>query len=988
MYIEQLSSWAGVASGLAKRVCFAGHWLGRHGRLQVATSTLLFTACFAPGNFSPAFSDVPDTVAIPENQTDTTIELTAVDADRDSLSFRILVPTDDGSVAADGDLFALTTDEPPRLVFVEPPDFESSLASNGTNRYEVEFQVTDTENETDRHRVAIEILDVDELPTAPTSDALRIAENGTTIPLTLEDPEGDPFSIELVAADTAQGRSLDANLFRLEDNGSSLVFLNPPDFEIPADSNADNTYEIELRIIQQNNPQVGFILLTVDVVDVSTIEATITFPTGGRLGAVSRVSVSGILEDVEDGEVLDSDLAGTSLTLNGSSVDINPTADRFEDVVRWHTSLEFPQRSASLQLMLEHQESGEVSGQQEILLSNDFKMGILSGIAIDRLRDEAVVADYNIDALISVDLDSGNRRIISRGGPDMIGVGPKFQIARDVVVDAARDRALVADSELLAIVAVELASGDRSILSRGGQEPVGVGNAFGTLSDMALDTNHDRVLVADFVADAIVAVSLTSGDRSVLSQGGVRGAGPAFEAPAGIAIDTSSDRALVTDLRANRVVAVDLASGDRTEFATTQSLETEAGSLVVLDAPRKIDIDVASRRAIVQDDNADCHCVTALDLATGTATLLAEGNSTPGLPEAEDFVVDPLSQNIVFTTSRVDGERTSNLVEFNPRLDGGNTTLIFDDEGAGSVGSGPLLGQFGDLTLGPDAQTLIVTAGSLFAVDVFSGDRSLISEVQVSGIKYVSETNRFVGADRDNNALVDIDVATGSTQILSQAGETSTGDGEPLFNTRRFEYLPGLSKFAVVASEADLSGNATQIVLVDETTGDRSVLSRGPARGGEPVGAGESFSAIRDLAFERDTRSLYVVDDNLNAVIEVNITNGDRSFISRTDGDEVLGNGLRFFSPGTAGLDSERQRLLVGDFDTATNSRLFSVDLRTGDRSVFSGNTDEAEMGSGDLLVFGGSMFVDARGSRVFVFDDGRLMAIHLVTGQRVTLSE
>lgn len=118
---------------------------------------------------------------------------------------------------------------------------------------------------------------------------------------------------------------------------------------------------------------------------------------------------------------------------------------------------------------------------------------------------------------------TGDRSAFGAGDPALLRpvALERLPLATDVaVLDEAQD----------AIVVLHLASGARSILSAPGQGP-----AFDPRApkDLFLDLNAQRLLVADAGKGHVLAVSLATGERTVLS-GGAGGAGPRLVAPAGI----------------------------------------------------------------------------------------------------------------------------------------------------------------------------------------------------------------------------------------------------------------------------------------------------------------------------------------------------------------------------------------------------------------------------------------------------------------------
>jgi hypothetical protein len=150
-----------------------------------------------------------------------------------------------------------------------------------------------------------------------------------------------------------------------------------------------------------------------------------------------------------------------------------------------------------------------------------------------------------VTSVIAIDLSSGDRTILSDGAT---GSGPQLQNSDGIAVDGTR--ALVTDGNLAAILAVDLSSGDRTILS-----DAATGTGPNLAAPFAIIVDGVRALVLDSSLQAIVAVDLATGDRTILSDPAT-GTGPFFQISGGIALD--GGRALVTDLLADAVFAVDL----------------------------------------------------------------------------------------------------------------------------------------------------------------------------------------------------------------------------------------------------------------------------------------------------------------------------------------------------------------------------------------------------------------------------------------------
>ncbi len=72
--------------------------------------------------------------------------------------------------------------------------------------------------------------------------------------------------------------------------------------------------------------------------------------------------------------------------------------------------------------------------------------------------------DSGLNALVAVDLSTGARKILSDDTNP--GAANPFSEPLGIVLDKANGRALVVDANLRAVVAVELTSGDRVIVSK------------------------------------------------------------------------------------------------------------------------------------------------------------------------------------------------------------------------------------------------------------------------------------------------------------------------------------------------------------------------------------------------------------------------------------------------------------------------------------------------------------------------------------------
>ncbi|MGI9295577.1 MAG: cadherin-like beta sandwich domain-containing protein, partial [Pseudomonadales bacterium] len=125
----------------------------------------------------------------------------------------------------------------------------------------------------------------------------------------------------------------------------------------------------------------------------------------------------------------------------------------------------------------------------------------------------------------------------------------------DIALDSAASRALLVDEVLRAVIAVDLGTGQRSVVS--GVEQ-GSGTVFNTPSTIALDSTNNRVLVGD--GTQILAVSLATGDRSVFTDLG------AGNQALDLTLDENNSRVLV--VTTSGVLTVPSTGGSSSDFSS------------------------------------------------------------------------------------------------------------------------------------------------------------------------------------------------------------------------------------------------------------------------------------------------------------------------------------------------------------------------------------------------------------------------------------
>ena len=187
------------------------------------------------------------------------------------------------------------------------------------------------------------------------------------------------------------------------------------------------------------------------------------------------------------------------------------------------------------------------------------------GIALDKANARALVTEYG-QVVLSVNLATGARTIFSSNTvPNSTNA---FDHPESIVVDSSNNRALVANKDYdevnSSILAINLTTGVRSILSN--NTTPNSNNKLSRPNFITLDTNRDRALVGDDDG-TILAVDLTTGARSILSSGGQPDAFNKFSTINSMAVDETRNIALVAPYESGAIYALDLITGKRVIFS-------------------------------------------------------------------------------------------------------------------------------------------------------------------------------------------------------------------------------------------------------------------------------------------------------------------------------------------------------------------------------------------------------------------------------------
>ena len=247
---------------------------------------------------APTFDQASVSINVDENSASSVYTAQATDSDPgDTLTYSIS--------GTDSSLFTINPSSGD-LSFQSAPDYENPSDNGKDNTYDLSITATDSMVKQAQQSLSITILNLND--NAPQFDlastAFDVLENSTSVAtIAASDPDGDDLSFSLT-------NSTDASFFSLDSNSGALTFISAPDFETPQDSNADNTYELELNVFDGSHTTTQSISVTVTNVD----EAP-SFASANESSSVNE-NASGAVYQAQA-----SDPEGATLTYSASGTD-------------------------------------------------------------------------------------------------------------------------------------------------------------------------------------------------------------------------------------------------------------------------------------------------------------------------------------------------------------------------------------------------------------------------------------------------------------------------------------------------------------------------------------------------------------------------------------------------------------------------------------------------------------------------------------------
>lgn len=682
---------------------------------------------------------------------------------------------------------------------------------------------------------------------------------------------------------------------------------------------------------------------TTNVFDINIInydpQVSLTFPSMNGLYQGSTIDVFGTFSEVG---------ADLAINVDGGSTLIQAEIDFFNHSWRALNVPLIADSNKKIQIVVTASDS---SGEESILeshLNTNAPMSSPRSISLDRTNNRAFVVDPRIGQVLAIDLNTGLRTVIS-----------EIENSHDIVFDEENNRILALDLSTSALISIDVDSGNQTVVSSG---DIGVGIDFDNPQGVDLDTINNRVLVTNVNSSILISVNLNTGDRTEISGENI-GSGPLWSAARSLVIDLDNDRVFIGDIT-DSIYSVKISTGERVVISSVST-----GSGLPLGAPNGIELDIANNRLWVASFSG---VIIEVDIETGNRQQLSGGNGF-----AEDGTNLQLSRpsDLAFDEDKglfiVDEFRAA---LFNKEIVTGATQLV----SSGGIGKGSgfatdLINLSGvDLDESRKRLYVAESTGSVIAVDLLSSNRTTIigpnsGEIGFHGINDMvfdkSEDSVFTINDK---AIISVDLDTGERMITSGPSI----DGTPLESASSVVIDTDGERFLVT----EFSHGNQALFAVDKATGVRSILSD------SIIGSGPSFQSPSGSAISANGEFAFIIDyGHSDELFSVDLNTGERSVIS----SDSIGVGMNFSTPNDVVASNEAEHVYVSDRDLQA---IIKVDVLTGDRNIISG----PDVGQGPSLIWPTRMSFDKDRNLIYLVDTGHsaVFVLNPLTGDRVMLSK
>ena len=247
------------------------------GASTVVDDEIVVTINLTDENEAPTITGGPTSRSVPENST-AVATYTASDVDAsDTLRWSV-------ESAGDGSFFEISSGGV--LTFTNAPNFEDKQDANADNVYNVTVSVSDTGGMSATRAVAVTVTNINEAPEITTDSAMYTAFNvdeNTATAVVIKTYAASDVDAGSVLTWTLEGDDrLDFTITTNTQGQGELKFANVPNYEMPADADTMNDYDVTVKVRDNHTGQLSDTLTVSVTVDDVNEAPVITSPPATR----------------------------------------------------------------------------------------------------------------------------------------------------------------------------------------------------------------------------------------------------------------------------------------------------------------------------------------------------------------------------------------------------------------------------------------------------------------------------------------------------------------------------------------------------------------------------------------------------------------------------------------------------------------------------------------------------------------------------------
>ncbi len=746
--------------------------------------------------------------------------VTATDADiENTLTYSITGGTDQALLNINIDTGVLS--------FSSITDFASPADNNSDNAYEVEVTVSDGENETNQN-FTIQIVD-----NAPPVVAILFPVSGLypdetiTVRGTVTDLDGDQVTVSVSGGGTVVEAVVTGDTWVAEDvpligtdNIATVSATATDTFSLQSSGSQQRTLDISVPLTNITKIQVvgdDLYMLTngakIIRENLSTGERTVVFTDGLRSG-----------EDVEDNYFLGDFEVGADGSIYVS---------RFNEVLRISGTERLVLSSNEVGDGVSFTDSGfflrqivldEARDRIIAVCANDiatrvFEVSLLTGGRLILSDENSVgeasgnvfsaglnssgtmvyVDDKDQNAVVGIDLVTGNRTTISSSVDPVVGSGPDFTFVQDIVVDETSNRIFATQSNTnvggsVRLLEIDLATGNRT--------PIELGLDLFELDGIAMAGTE--VLFAHTSSSEIISYNPSTQSESISTKYNTEERLNLVE-PYSIIFGESDSIVFVSDnsTRSGSIERVDLVSGEVVSLTGRQEIAGVTASV------RDIALDLPRNRILASSSGPN---LVAVDLDNGvqtgfTGNDFGGGDPYPGETSSSTISISDSNGLVYFSAADV---------LYSGDLDSGNRGLMFDPN------------PFGKLYFTDRVLTYGLGFDYVVEANLTTGDTTVVSGSDDDGPSVPLYSSLVVSQNNDVSYLV------GGWSIA----EADLDTGDRAFVMTTFTQAPIIGRGAHLREMEDgvfssgtnilwvIDEYTNSLTAVDVTSGDRVIFAK------------------------------------------------------------------------------------------------------------------------------------------------------------------